>query len=110
MINISLIYRLKNKATQTKTCYRIAAIAFSKIGEHLGTATNGFKMDGRPPGKGCGIHAERKLITRYGYHIKTIVICRIGNGGAILPIRACDTCKKIADKMGIKIISVDSEI
>ena len=106
----NLIVLLKNKATQTKTCYRISALAFSKKGEILGTATNGFQMDGRAPGKGCGIHAERKLIARYGYHIKTIVICRIGNGGAILPIKACNTCQKIADKMGIRIISVNSEI
>lgn len=110
MINETLISRLKNKATQTKTCYRISAVAFNKKGEILGTTTNGFQMDGRPPGKGCGIHAERKLISRYKYNIKTIVICRIGNGGAILPIQPCDVCKKIADKMGIKIMSVTTDI
>ena len=109
MINQNLISRLKSKATQTKTCYRISAIAFNKKGEFLGSATNGFQMDGRTPNKGCGIHAERKLISRYKYNIKTIIICRIGGGGNILPIEACSVCQKIADKMGIKIISVDSE-
>ena len=107
MINSTLITRLKNKATQTNTCYRISAIAFSKKGEILGSTTNSFQMDGRRPGRGCGVHAERRLIARYRFNIKTILICRIGGSGDILPIKACITCQKIADKMGIKIISVD---
>jgi len=110
MINEALISRLKNKAAQTKTCYRISAIAFNKKGEILGTTTNSFQMDGRKPGKGCGIHAERRLIARYKYNIKTIIICRIGWAGALLPIHPCSTCKKIADKMGISIVSVTSVI
>jgi hypothetical protein len=104
--NKTIIEKLVNKAEQTTTCYRISAIAFNKKGEILGSATNGFKMDGRPAGRGSGIHAERKLMSRYRSNIKTIVICRIGLGGDILPIDPCITCKKVADKMGIKIISI----
>jgi hypothetical protein len=108
MINQNVIDRLTKKATQTKTCYRISAMAFNKKGEFLGAATNSFQTDGRRPGKGCGIHAERRLISRYKYNIRTIIICRIGWSGDILAIDACKTCQKIADKMGIKIISVDA--
>jgi len=104
--NKAILELLINKAEQTTTSYRISAIAFNKKGEILGATTNSFKMDGRPAGKGCGIHAERRLIARYKNNIKTIIICRIGLGGDIRPIEPCITCKKIADKMGIKIISV----
>jgi cytidine deaminase len=110
MINKTLINRLVNKAEQTTTCYRVSAIAFNKKGELLGTTTNSFKMDGRPAGKGSGIHAERRLISRYKNNISTIIICRIGNGGDILPIHPCETCRKVANKMGIKIVSVNEVI
>lgn len=106
MINYNLIEKLKNKADQALTSYRVSAIAFSKKGEILGSATNSFRIDGRPDGKGSGVHAERRLMSRYGNHIKTIVICRIGRSGDILPIEPCNVCQKVADKMGIKIISV----
>lgn len=106
MINTNIIEKLKNKAEQTQTCYRVSAIAFNKKGEILGSATNSFKMDGRPAGKGSGIHAERRLMVRYGNRIKSIIIMRIGWAGDILPIKACDVCQKVADKLGIKIISV----
>jgi len=109
MINQAIIQKLVDKAEQTTTCYRVSAIAFSKKGEILGSATNSFKMDGRPAGKGSGIHAERRLIQRYKNNIHTIVICRIGLSGDILPIHPCETCKKVADKMGIKIISVKGD-
>lgn len=109
MLNFSLIKKLKDKAEQTRTCYRVSAIAFNKKGEILGSATNSFKMDGRPAGRGSGIHAERRLMARYGNNIKSIIICRIGWGGDMLPIKPCDVCQKVADKIGIKIISITKE-
>lgn len=109
MINKAIVKKLVDKAEQTTTCYRISAIAFNKKGEILGSATNSFKMDGRIAGKGSGIHAERRLISRYKNNIHTIIICRIGLGGDILPIDPCEVCKKVASKMGIKIISVKDE-
>lgn len=110
MINKAIIKKLMDKAEQTTTCYRVSAIAFNKKGELLGSTTNSFRMDGRPNGKGSGIHAERRLITRYKGNIATIIICRIGNGGDLLPIHACETCQKVADKMNIKVISVNEII
>ena len=46
---------------------------------------------------------------RHGKKINTILIMRIGHGGDILKIEQCEKCKKIADKLGVKIISVDQE-
>ena len=106
MINSVILERLKNKASQIQTCYRISAIAFSKKGDKIGMVTNKVREDGRNPGRGSGIHAERRLIGKYGTRIKTIVIMRIGHGGDILPIHPCQVCQKVANKMGIKIVSV----
>lgn len=99
---------LIEKAEQTETPYRISAIAFNKKGEVLGTSCCNFSLLGKVSRKGTGVHAERKLMKRYGSNIKTIVICRIGKSGDILPIVPCVVCQKIADKLGIKIVSVKS--
>jgi hypothetical protein len=44
---------------------------------------------------------------RYGSNIKTILISRVGHSGILRPISPCKTCQKVADKLGIKIISVE---
>lgn len=98
---------LFKKATQSPSKYRISAIAFDKKGDILGVASNTYSKFGiQNSNKFMGVHAERALMERYGRNIKTIVIMRIGHGGAIRPVDPCRVCAGIAKKLGIKIISV----
>lgn len=85
--------------------HRVVAIGFDSKNDLIGIKTNGFKLSIR---KGSGKHAERELISRYGKKISKIVIFRIGRAGAILPIDPCETCQKVADKLGIKIESFEN--
>lgn len=85
--------------------HRVLAIGFNNKGDMIGIKSNGF---GFSNSKGSGKHAERELIKRYGRKITKIVILRIGRGGAILPIDPCETCAKVANKLGIKIESFEN--
>lgn len=98
---------LKQKAQQSPSKYRISAIALDKKGDVLGTASNTYSKYGiEMSNKFMGVHAERKLMERYKGNIKTIIIMRIGRSGKVLPVDPCRVCLSIANKMGIKIISV----
>lgn len=100
--------RLLAKAKQSASTYRIAGCAISKKGEVLGFAVNApARSSANLVGKYTGRHAEAALIQRYGDNVKTIVILRIGLGGDIRPIEPCPKCSKLAEKYGIKIISVE---
>lgn len=106
MISKQIVSMLCRKAKQAQSTYKISAMAFNHKGELLGCATNGFRTENLKPARGTGCHAERKLMARYAHNIRTIIICRIGKTGDLLPIEPCAVCQKIADKMGIRIISV----
>ena len=98
---------LKKKASQSLSKYRISAIALDKHGNILGTASNKHSKYGiDKSNKFMGVHAERALMERYGKNIKTIIVARIGWSGELRPVDPCRMCKAIADKMGIKIVSV----
>lgn len=105
-ISPSLIGFLKKQAEKSPSSYRIGGLAFSKKGNVLGFSFNSYRRDSMVSGRGSGKHCETDLIKRYGRRIATIVIIRIGNGGDILKIDPCDNCKKIAEKFGIKIVSI----
>lgn len=106
---------LKEKASHSPCTYKISAIAYDKHGDVLGHATNSHSENwnvlekcgvGRP---GTASHAERRLLRRYRNLVKTIVVCRVGRSGALLPIEPCKVCSKVAAKYGAKIISIESE-
>ena len=101
-MNSNLIRLAIKKASQSICCYKISSIGLNKRGEILGSTTNKHGKSG----KGKGKHSEIELIKRYGNKIKTIIICRIGNSGDILPIHCCKNCQKVIDKMGIKVLTV----
>lgn len=103
--NPNLIKLIKTKASRSPSKIKISAIAFDNKGDILGTVTNSFN-NWEIPRKFTGKHAERDLIVRYGKLVKTILICRVGLSGNILPIDPCPICQKVAKKYGIKIISV----
>ena len=106
----ALMHLLKEKALHSPCTYKVSAIAFDRKGNILGHTTNKHsKWDVLDYGEGragTARHSERILIERYSQNIKTILICRVGRSGEILPIDPCPACKKAAAKYGIKIISV----
>ncbi len=95
--------RAKRKAQQSECVYSVSALGLNKRGELIGATTNKYRFIDRAKGN---IHAEISLIHKYGKELRTIIICRVGNGGAILPISACENCQKVANAMNIKIISI----
>lgn len=108
-INRHIISCLKKQAEKSPSAYRIGGIAVSKRGNILGTAFNTFRVEQLTPGPGTNNHCEAVLIKKYGRRISTIIIMRIGRGGAILKIDPCQACQKLADKLGIKIITVNAD-
>lgn len=105
---------LQRKAHKSDCTYKISAIAFDKKGDVLGCASNKhsdwdvLEKENGVGRAGTAKHAERLLMKRYGQNIKTIVICRVGHSGILRKIDPCPACKKVADKLGIKIISVEA--
>lgn len=111
-IDPALKHLLVETASHSPCTYKVSAVAFDKKGNILGHSTNKHSIwdvlsDNGEGRAGTAVHAERALIKRYSNHIKTIVICRIGRSGEILPIDPCPACRKAASKYGIRIISVN---
>jgi len=110
-INPALEHLIREKAAHSPCTYKVSAIAFDAKGNILGHSTNSHSynwnvLDHGEGRGGTGVHAERKLISRYRSNIKTILICRVGRSGKLRPIDPCPACKKAAKKYGIKIISI----
>ncbi len=102
-----ILKRLGKKAAQSKSKYRISAMGFDYRGEFVAQAFNGVPPDGIDGKEGSGIHAEAKLMRKYGVLLKTIVISRIGHGGDWRPIEPCEKCRKLAEKLGVKLVTID---
>ena len=111
-INPMLISLLKEKASHSDCTYKISAIAFDKKGNVLGHMTNKhsawdvLEKENGIGRAGTAKHAERLLMQRYQGIVKTIVICRVGYSGELRPISPCRTCKKVAAKLGVRIVSI----
>jgi hypothetical protein len=97
-----LISIVKKRALKSICSYKIAAIGFNKRFELLCSYTNKPRFYR----KGGGLHAEMELMRKHPKSVKTIIICRVGLSGNILPIHACPVCQRKADELGIKIITV----
>lgn len=102
-----LLEMLGKKAAQSKSKYRISAMAFDSRGEFLGQAFNGLPMDEMNIKKGSGVHAEARLMRKYGQLAKTIIISRIGHKGDWRPIQPCPKCQQLADKLGISLTTIE---
>lgn len=97
--------KLIKKAEQSICKFRVSALGFNRNGDCVASATNRPRFSC----KGGGIHAEECLFfvaRRKG--IVKILICRIGCGRNLLPIDPCNRCSKIANKLGIKIETIQS--
>ena len=97
-----IVDMLRRKASSSPCVHKIAAVALSKKGNVLGCVTNSYRY----VQYGGGLHAERELIRKYGKSIFQIIIARVNRGGNFLPIDPCATCKKVADRHGIRILSI----
>jgi len=91
------------KALKSPCRHKVAAIALNRKGEVLGITFNYSRPGEMFNKKGGGIHAERQAILRWGKSIKSLIISRVNKTGQLIPIHACTNCKKMADKLGIKI-------
>ena len=98
-----LIKRLKKKAKQSISKFKISAFGLNSKNEVVVKTTNSPKLNKYGGGK----HAEEKIFeVALSKNVKTIILCRIGLKGNLLPIHPCNSCKRTADKLGIKIISL----
>lgn len=107
--NDVILKRLHKRAMKVKgvSQYHISCVALNKKGEVLGYTTNRFRKDKINPIFGSGCHAEAWSMARYyAMGAKTLIIMRVGNDGKLLPIDPCEDCQKMANKLGIEIISV----
>lgn len=110
-IDPSTLSLLTKKAKRSPCTYKISGIAYSKKGNVLGTATNSHSkwdvMSHLPLGRaGTAEHCERVLMKKFKNQIRTIVLCRVGRSGNVLPIDPCPVCAKLAKKYGITIKTV----
>ena len=106
---IAYIQRMKRKAKFSRGKYRVIAIGFTSKGNFLGISMNSFRA-GLSNRKGSGDHAETKLMRKFGQRLDKIYIMRFGNELTPLPIDPCENCSKVAEKYGIKIISLSKEL
>jgi cytidine deaminase len=92
-----------NKAMQSPSKYKISAIGLDHRGKVLGSTFNSLRFNRY----GGGLHAEMRLIQRYRNNVKTIILCRVGRSGNILPIQPCERCAKVLTKKNITVITVE---
>lgn len=111
-VSPTLLALMKEKASSSSCTYKVCAFAFDRKGDLLGHAVNrhsrwdvlqSTNQIGRP---GTAMHAEHRLMARYQGHVATILLCRVGHSGDLLPIDPCPKCKKVAEKLGVKIVSI----
>ena len=102
MTQNQILERAIKKAEQSICKYKVSAIGFDKKGRMIGTACNRPRFSK----EGGSIHAEMALMAQYKENLKTILICRVNDGGDIKPIDPCDVCAAKAEELGIKIVSI----
>jgi cytidine deaminase len=102
-----IIQRAIKKANQSQCRFKISALGFNRKGELVYSAFNVSRDILR---HGGGLHAEQKVMMEAKKKgIVIILICRVNPNGILLPIEPCTKCKKMSEKLGIKIISVNTE-
>lgn len=97
-----VIEMLRSKALQSNCRFQVSAVAISSKGEILGSAMNSHRFSRH----GGSMHAEHKLMIKYGKKISQIIIARVGCSGKFLPIDPCPNCSKMAKKIHAKIMAI----
>ncbi len=97
-----MVSQLIAKAAKSKCKHKVSAIAFDKKGNFIARSNNISRFNRY----GGSLHAEMRLMRKYGKNIKTIVICRTNKSGNLLAIHPCNDCKEKAEKLNIKITTI----
>lgn len=101
-IEPSLIRRAIKKAGKSNCRQKISALGFNKSGDLIYISSNRPRFSK----KGGSIHAEMSVMANASRSLRSILICRVGLGGDLLPIDPCRVCAQKAQELGIRIISV----
>lgn len=101
-----LLKRMHKKSLQSKAKCHVVGVGISKRGNVLGIEMSSPVGSRHAP---LG-HAEWRLMCKYGKALDTIYISRFSKAGNnSCKISACSMCKGLADRLGIKIISLTNE-
>ena len=90
------------KAKKSSSRYKVSAVGFDHKGKVITSAFCHPRFDFYGGGK----HAEMRLLEKCRVTPTTILLCRVGNAGDILPIEPCARCQKVLDKLKIKVTTV----
>jgi cytidine deaminase len=99
-----LVEMAMKKAQQSGCKFKISAIALDKRGDVIATAVNRPRFNR----EGGGVHAEMVALQKGGRKVHSMIICRVGNSGDLLPIEPCDQCKRVLDKKRVKVYSISN--
>lgn len=98
------IVRRAIKKGQSSVCrQKVAAIGFDRGGNFIAVKRNDPRFDK----EGGSLHAEEALMNRYGKVLGTIVVLRTNTSGELKPISPCSRCSAQAEKLGVKILTVE---
>ncbi len=101
-----IVERARTKAGQSICKFSVAAIGLNRSGIPVMSRTNRPRFNRF----GGGWHAERLVMEQAKARgIVKIIVCRIGKKGNLLPIEPCAACQKIADKLGVKLVTLPRE-
>lgn len=98
-----LVKKALQLARKKINTFHIAAAAYTRKGNLIDITTN---LPCGWPGNRF-VHAEGRLMLKYGRRISRIVLVRVGHGGQKRPIGPCEECRKLAERLGIKIEEMD---
>ena len=97
----TLITRMVNAALKVSQCrYKVVACGVDHRNRLINLSTNVPYLRSR------GRHAEERVIFNSPKSLKKIYILRVGPRGNRLPIDPCRSCLDLANKRGIRIISI----
>lgn len=82
------------------TTHRVVAAAVDRRGTIIDITTNAPRLFS----KGGGVHAEVRILRRNPPTVQTVYIARFGKSGRPLPIHPCESCQRLASKLGIQIL------
>ena len=95
------ITELAIKKAKTSICkYKISAIGLNRKFEVIVSKTNRPRFHR----EGGSLHAEMMVMRKPG--VRYIIICRVNNSGQVLPIHPCKVCSAIAERHGVKILTI----
>jgi len=98
----TVLDRMRRKAAQSHCRYFVSAVGFDHKGNAVAFGVNRPRFSKANGGR----HAEMVVLEKGGNQIKSILICRIGLSGKLLPIHCCPSCKRVLERRKIKIYTV----